>query len=142
MSTVHNLDYDPPFPQLVVSLRNSRDDRLGPFPALLDSGADVTFIPTSLLEQLSRWRGEEANVRGHFGEYQPVRLYLISIQVNALQQPCLYVVGDDFGDEIILGRDALNKLPLFLDGPREQSEVLDDATVKRLRARREAQEPR
>jgi len=51
--------------------------------------------------------------------------------------PGLYIIGDDTGDEIILGRDVLNKLPLFLDGPEQQTELLDDATLKRLRARRE-----
>jgi predicted aspartyl protease len=138
MST-HNPDHDPPFPQLIINLRNSNDDRLGPFPALLDSGADVTFVPISLLEQLTSWRGEEARVRSHFGEYQIVRLYLISVQINTAQLSGLYIVGDEVGDEIILGRDILNKLPIFLDGPAQQTEVLDDATVKRLRARRKAQ---
>ncbi|MBI4674761.1 MAG: hypothetical protein HY741_24210 [Chloroflexi bacterium] len=28
------------------------------------------------------------------------------------------------------------KLPLFLDGPEQQTELLDDAVVRRLRARR------
>ena len=36
-----------------------------------------------------------------------------------------------------MSRNILNKLPLFLDGPNEQTEVLDDASVKRLRERRE-----
>ncbi|OQY84148.1 MAG: hypothetical protein B6D41_16020 [Chloroflexi bacterium UTCFX4] len=34
-------------------------------------------------------------------------------------------------------RDVLNKLPILLDGPTLQSELLDDATTLRLRARRE-----
>jgi hypothetical protein len=40
-------------------------------------------------------------------------------------------------DEIVLGRNVLNKLTIFFDSPKQQTEILDDPTVKRLRDRRE-----
>lgn len=128
MRVPYNQAYWPPFPTLTIVLQ-SNDERLGPLPALLDSGADVSLIPTGILEQISAAEGGEARLRSHFGERQTVQLYLVSIQVSDQQLPALYVVGDDNGDEI--GRDVLNKLPLFLDGPQQHSTVLDDAIVKR-----------
>jgi len=94
------------------------------------------MVPTDLLHELALVGGQPATVRSHFGERLPVRLFVVDIQVASAVLPGIYVVADDIGAEIILGRDVLNKLPLFLDGPREQTEVLDDVTVKRLRARR------
>jgi hypothetical protein len=37
---------------------------------------------------------------------------------------------------VILGRNLLNMLPLFLDGPQQQTHLVDDATLRRLRGRR------
>ncbi len=135
MSTPYQRDYDPPFPQLFVILRTA-DERRGPLAALIDSGADATLAPTVLLHDLGVLGGQPATIRSHFGEPLPVKLFVVDIWVENAGLPGVYVVGDDVGDEIILGRDVLNKLPLFLDGPTEQTEVLDDATAKQLRARR------
>jgi len=56
--------------------------------------------------------------------------------VSQLLLPDVQVASDEAAEDVILGRNVLNKLPLFLDGPQQQTEVLDDATVQRLRARR------
>ena len=37
--------------------------------------------------------------------------------------PGIFVVGDEQGDEIVLGRDVLNKLRIFLDGPARIVEI-------------------
>jgi hypothetical protein len=37
----------------------------------------------------------------------------------------IQVVGDEVGDEIILGRNVLNRLRLLLDGPAAMLEVLE-----------------
>lgn len=39
--------------------------------------------------------------------------------------PGVYVVGDDLGEEIVLGRDVLNRLRLLLDGPAALMQLLD-----------------
>lgn len=44
--------------------------------------------------------------------------------------------GLNVGDDIILGRDILNRLALLLDGPQQYSELVDDATLRRIRSRR------
>jgi hypothetical protein len=135
VSTPYNRGYRPPFPALQVHLQ-SKVARIGPFQALLDTGADATFVPIDLLEQIKVGESGPATVRSHFGERQRVRLYVVSFEFDHLLIPGIYVVGDDLSDEIILGRDVLNSLPLFLDGPQRTTDLLDDATVNRLRGRR------
>jgi hypothetical protein len=46
-----------------------------------------------------------------------VEIELVGMNIKI---PNLFVVGDDLGDEIILGRDFINKLRLQLDGPANQ----------------------
>lgn len=95
------------------------------------------MVPSDLLDGIGAIEGERATMRSHFGERLPVQTYVVDLEIEDFVFTGLYVIGDDFGEEIVLGRNVLNKLPLFLDGPKEQTEVLDDARVKRLRERRE-----
>ncbi|CAG0945561.1 hypothetical protein ANRL1_02434 [Anaerolineae bacterium] len=133
MSARYNDAYTPPFPAFSVILRDN-SERFGPFLALIDTGADVTFVPLRLLERVSATESGMASIRSHFGEARLAQLYVVEFQIGGIGFPGIYVVGDR-GDEIILGRNVLNKLVLFLDGPAQQTDVLDDAAVKRLRAR-------
>jgi len=135
MSTPYDSTYRPPFPVLAVVLR-SEDGTVGPLAALLDSGADATVVPSHLLEEIAALEGEQATLRSHFGDTRLVQTYLANIEVDGHVLPGVYVVGDDEGDEIILGRDILNKLPLFLDGSQQQTQILDEEMTNRLRSRR------
>jgi len=134
MTTPYNKSYTPPFPILPITLGEG-SSRVGPVTALIDSGADTTVIPMELLKQIGVGEGEEVTIRSHFGERQVALLYLIPLSIEATNLVGIYAVGDETTDEIILGRNVLNKLTLLLDGPAQQADVLDDATSKRLRAR-------
>ena len=132
MKTAYHQGYVPPFPQLTTIVEFDQT-RLDSRPALVDSGADATLIPVALLEEVGAWKSGNASIRSHFGESQKVDLYLVSLHVDGRVLPGIYVVGDPSGSEVVLGRDVLNKITLFLDGPEEQTYLLDEATVKRLR---------
>jgi predicted aspartyl protease len=108
---------------------------MGPFVALLDTGADVTFVPLFLLEKIEALEAFTARVRSHFGDSKSVQLYVVAFEVEDVRLASTYVVADEDGDDIILGRDVLNKLPLFLDSPPLHTYLLDDAMVKRWRDR-------
>ena len=138
MSTTFDQSYDPPFPRLFVTLYTD-SERLGPLSALLDTGADATIVPTKLIEQIDAWESGWATMRSHFGESQPVQLYLIGIEIEQQGLSGLYVIGDDVGTDIILGRDALNRLAILLDGPQQRSEIVDDVTLRRLRSHRKTE---
>jgi predicted aspartyl protease len=136
MTTPYNKSYTPPFPTLPIVLGEG-SSRVGPLPALIDSGADATLVPIDLLKRIGVGEGEEVTIRSHFGERQSALLFLVPLAIEGTNLVGLYVVGDEMTDEIILGRNVLNKLALFLDGPTQQTDLLDDAMVQRLRARRE-----
>jgi hypothetical protein len=62
-------------------------------------------------------------------------LYFIDIRLDHLTIPGVRVIASPTEEFTLLGRDVLNKLPLFLDGPQQQTEVLEDDLATRLRAR-------
>ncbi len=83
----------PPAPVARVILRNSQTSQtVSDISLLIDSGADVTLIPQTAVDELGITTDAEHYDRGKF---------LISDQ--------------EFG---ILGRDILNHVSIVLDGPR------------------------
>ena len=49
---------------------------------------------------------------------------MVDLQITPnVTLPGIYVVGDDEGNEIILGRNVLNKLYLILDGLKQTTQV-------------------
>jgi hypothetical protein len=63
-------------------------------------------------------------VRGYTGGRRTVRTYLVDVAIGPITLPGVEIVGDDATDEILLGRDVLNKLRLLLDGPGQRTEIL------------------
>ncbi len=64
-------------------------------------------------------------IRSQWGERHTVMLYLVNIQIGSLTLSGIEVVGDEVSQEIVLGRDVLNRLRVLLDGPGETVEVSD-----------------
>ena len=68
----------------------------------------------------------------------PVLQVTFSSGDNGAQVGPLEAIVDTGADATIVPQEIeLNKLSLFLDGPVQQTEALDDATVNRLRARQQ-----
>ena len=51
-------------------------------------------------------------------------IWFPSIHVGGEILPGVEVVGDLYGQEILLGRDVLNKLLLLIDGPHQRTDIL------------------
>ncbi len=66
----------------------------------------------------------------------PVVLYLVDLEIDNQLFPGVLVAGDEHADEVILGRNFLNLLPLFLGGPQQQTALVDGPLVQRLRMSR------
>ena len=64
-------------------------------------------------------------MRSQWGERRAVALYAVALEINQYRFDAIRVVGDEIGDEVILGRNLLNRLRLLLDGPAGMVEVLD-----------------
>ncbi len=56
------------------------------------------------------------------GEHDVV-LHIADVQIGELVLPGLIIVADREGYELILGRDVLNRLRLFIDGPDQVTRV-------------------
>jgi len=121
MKSAYSKEYDPPAPVLPISLAAPEEaPQIGPQSALIDTGADGTFIPTAFLEQLDVPVIYATNVRSHLSErLRRVSVHQIDILIDTIRLPGIDVVSDDWSNEIILGRNILNKLSLLLDGPQQ-----------------------
>ena len=95
--------------------------------ALIDTGADGTFIPTSILEELGLPIIYMTTVRSHLGD----RLHRVPVHkvdfvlFDSIRLPNIEAVADDWGGSLIIGRNLLNKLQLFLDGPNGTTKVIE-----------------
>lgn len=64
------------------------------------------------------------------GEWFSVKTFTVDIRLNQsdaypITLPAIQVVADDRSNEIILGRNVLNRLHLCLDGPKLKTEIID-----------------
>lgn len=133
IKTPYSADYFPPIPILPVSLSyNGTSERSGPFDAIVDTGADATIIPELLAQRLQATPLNSAQLRTQWGDVHPVTLYLLDVTIGGQTLPGVVVAGDPVTDEIVLGRDVLNKLQLFLDGLQQNVHLLSPIAVQRL----------
>ena len=119
-----NNDYDPPAPSCHVLISATRRKlTIGPFPAMLDTGADGTLVPQKYLEEIGATRTFEMGLRSQWGERWVVYLYLVNLRIGDIALPGVFVVGDDQSNEIVIGRNILNQLKISLDGPQQTTEL-------------------
>lgn len=124
MKHPYSRDYQPSFPSLPVVLINAEEGlRTVAQNALIDTGSDGTLVPMAVLEDILAPVLSETRIRSHWGEWRAGQFFLVDIELNGLTLPGMLVVGDDTGDEIVLGRNVLNRLHVALDGPTQMTEV-------------------
>jgi predicted aspartyl protease len=139
MSTPYSTDYNPPLPILQVTFgHGDGPPSVGPHEAVIDTGADATIVPEAIAQQLKAIPLNAGQLETQWGDIHPVTIYLLDIRINDQLLPNIVVAGDSEANEIVLGRNVLNKLALFLDGPQQKTEVLNAQITNRLRARRES----
>lgn len=125
MKYPYNASYQPPFPVVQVVLYNSEEGlHTAPENALLDTGSDGSLVPIAYLRQVFALALTDTRIRSHWGEWRSAQLFVVDLELNGLRLPSVFVVGDEQGDEIVLGRNVLSKLRLLLDGPASLTEIL------------------
>jgi hypothetical protein len=126
MNTPYDTAYTPPVPILQVELAAPGESpRIGPLPAVVDTGSDGTLVPTDYLERAEAIGLDEAILHGIAGGSRRVHLFEIDLHIGPLLLPGVIVAGDDDGNEVLLGRNVLNKLIVLLDGPRRETELFE-----------------
>ena len=134
MKQPYNRRYRPPIPTLMVRLYSSvRDTFTSPLEAIVDTGSDASLVPLSRLLEL----GAEETAPGWLisitGERKPVSLFFIDVHVDENALAGIRVIADPDANDVIIGRDVLNKLTLFLDGPESTLIIPDEKATNRLR---------
>ena len=125
MSYAYDASYPLAFPVLPVVLRQiDGDASTMPLSALVDSGADVTIVPVGYLRAIGAEEIYSAHLRAHWGGRRVVTIFMVDLEIENQLMPGIEVVGDEQGQEILLGRNVLNKLIILLDGPGRQADVL------------------
>jgi len=127
MKTRYDTAYRPAAPVLSVALAAPDDNpRLGPLLALVDTGADGTFVPTDVIARLGVPVEYNTNVRGHVGSTtHRAAVHVVDLLIGGSRLPGCEVVSDEWGDVVILDRNVLNRLHLHLDGPGQTTELTE-----------------
>ena len=111
--------FNPPAPLARVTLRNQdNSNTVSGVPMLLDTGADVTLLPQSCVNQLGlnidpNEGYELMGFDGNTSVAQVVRVDMILLR--RVFRGRFLITDQECG---IIGRDILNHLTLLFDGPR------------------------
>lgn len=111
--------FDPPAPVAYVTLRNPDTGAVySDVPMLLDSGADISLIPQTVVAQLGLTilpdrQYELIGIDGSISFAQAVRAELVFCR--RVYRGQFLLVEQEWG---ILGRNVLNAVSLLFDGPR------------------------
>ena len=126
----YDLAYYPGAPSIEIRLAAPESSwAIGPLHAFVDTGADVSLIPAKYIESLGIPPDDRKFLRSQWGERRKVDVYWLDIGIGDWRFPMTEIVADERGQEIIVGRNLLNKLILTLDGPAQLLEVLVQANV-------------
>lgn len=124
MISPYSTDYFPAAPTIEVNLSLPYEAfRNGPLLAFVDTGADVTIVPTRYLVELDAPIDNHKYARSQWGERRMVDIYVLDIGIGDSRILSVETIGDASGEEIVLGRDVLNKLILTLNGPNQFLEL-------------------
>jgi hypothetical protein len=130
----YNRQYRPPIPVLAIRLYSSSSNLFsGEVSALVDTGSDASLVPLAQLIELQAEETAPGWLVTITGERKPVSLYFVDFYVGDIAFSGIRVIADPDSEDVILGRDVLNKLPIFLDGPEATLTVPDDRITNRLR---------
>ncbi|MBI2305125.1 MAG: retroviral-like aspartic protease family protein [Chloroflexi bacterium] len=112
----YNASFDPPAPVLPVKigvpLSSSPPVTVNAF---VDSGADITAIPSALTRQLQMRRADTALLRGFEGKVRESPVFSVTLATGEGEHKFIRAVlwQETYA---LLGRDLLNQLEITLDG--------------------------
>jgi predicted aspartyl protease len=120
MSFPYDTSYHPAMPILEVILcvpeSSLSSDRVL---AIVDTGSDITAIPKEYLVQLGAPVVGGGYLSSPWGDRQRIKIYEVDLRVGDYKLYSVEAAAAPSGNEILLGRNALNQLNLQLDGPNQ-----------------------
>ncbi|MEI2611793.1 MAG: retroviral-like aspartic protease family protein [Candidatus Promineifilaceae bacterium] len=120
----YSRQFDPTMPIVEVSVRAvGTSHPASVVTALVDSGADATIFPLSVLQQVGARYVRGRVMRGVTGIPENVDTYLVSIQIGPYTVHGIRAVAYGTNMTPIIGRDVLNNLVVTLDGLAQETVV-------------------
>ncbi len=105
---------DPPAPVLPLHVADPADAAGMLLPALVDTGADCTLIPAVVARRLRLPMVGRLAISGVGGHIRRAPVHAAIVEVAGLRALARVVALEE---EIVVGRDLLNRLVALLDGP-------------------------
>jgi Aspartyl protease len=119
----YDLGLDPPAPIAEVTVSDPTKAAAHEPPAgKLDTGADITVIPTWLVTRLGLRPRGRAWTRSFDGSFSPRLVYYPRLSVEGYDLPAVRCVATDRRD-VLLGRNVLNRFVIVLNGPELRFEM-------------------
>jgi predicted aspartyl protease len=120
-------DYDrhywPPAPVIDIAVDGYSSNVPIMIRALIDSGADGTMIPYSVLEKVEAAYTDSVRMRGVTGSSEQKDRYRVRIQIGEIVVKGIDAVAVDDEDGSLIGRDVLSQLVVTLDGLAAETRV-------------------
>ena len=109
-----------PVPEALIEISNpANPSKSCQVNALVDSAADMTFIPESDIKSLGNLVSGIIKIRDANGNIKTMRTYFINLKIAEYNLPGLEVIAIPFTNAL-LGRDILNRFKIVLDGPNQK----------------------
>jgi predicted aspartyl protease len=119
----YNQQAQPPAPFIYVAVHHpvgqAATDRL---PSLIDSGADITAVPTAVADRLRLVKFSDVVLAGYVGPKVLAESYGVNLTLHDFDLTAVEVVLTD-ASYVILGSEILNQLHITLDGPQLRLEI-------------------
>lgn len=116
----YDSSFEPPAPTLPIILTGVEHGRGGQnFQAIIDTGADITAVPTSLKDSLKLNPFGRLQLEDARGVIAPVYTFEVQVAVAGQAPVLLEVILAPF-PFVVLGRDWLQDYYLLLNGPEQQ----------------------
>ncbi|MFQ5340061.1 MAG: retroviral-like aspartic protease family protein [Anaerolineae bacterium] len=119
----YDQSFVPPAPVLTVDISVvDEPNQRQAVPALLDTAADISVLPDSLVDQLELAPVTETWVEGFEERAVPASVYVVAVHIAGARLHPARVITHS-AEYALLGRNVLNNLFVRLEGPIRQFEI-------------------
>jgi predicted aspartyl protease len=114
----------PPDPMIHVAIRcPSRGTEATGVVALIDTGADRTVLPRTVIDALALAVTGVERFQGFAGQIVELSVYVVDLSIHDLPAVRIEPVLGEAEKYVLLGRDVLNAHRILLDGPQLALEI-------------------